>query len=235
MSNITVNHKVNVKSSLDWLRDAFYIFRANPIQFICLSLVVMFCSSLSILMSILDQRLSALSGSGNIITIIIAFLSPLFVAQFARLSIITQRGEYVPLASIFKGMFSNTLVIRLGLLNMLVASLASSSGYLSSILPNQDTTISLFFALSLIFSLFMWLAPIICINNSNVTLSQALLLSFKASCSNAITLLVYIFLVACLFILSLLTLGLGLIILMPVLNIVPYLIYKDILITNNIR
>lgn len=222
-NKLSVNHNINIKSSLDWVRGSFYIFRASPIQFICLSLIVMVCSALSIASSVLSGTLPILAKLSSVMPLILAFLSPLFTAQFARLALKVENGEYIKLNSILSGIFSNPLIIMLGLLNMLFMLLASVSLYF-----NLNF---IYLALGVVFALFMWLSPIICLNN--IPLQEALQLSFKASCSNALTLLCYIFILVGLFILTIPTFGLGLFILVPIINIAPYMIYKDIIVPAN--
>ena len=80
----------------------------------------------------------------------------------------------------------------------------------------------------------MYFAPIICLNEKNMDVFDSLKLSFKAGLSNIIPLLFYFIIMLALVILGVITLGLGLLIVIPMINISTYFIYKSILVNDEI-
>ena len=73
---------------------------------------------------------------------------------------------------------------------------------------------------------FFWISPIICEYNVEINVFRAMLLSFEASMYNVATMILYAILIVAFTLLSIIPLGLGLFVLIPVINISNYFIYQ---------
>jgi uncharacterized membrane protein YhdT len=214
MTQLVLNKDIELKRSLDWIKDSFVTFRESPVQFIVLGI------------------LSTLLG---LIPLFGAFVGPIFVAQFIRLARQVELGQKINFSHLMDGMFSNPTVVRLGFLNFMFSAIWIIAQYLAENWLNRhgvnDISSSyimlLFFIPMLFVQLAMWLAPVICLFDPQTSLKTALSLSLKAGLYSILTLLCYSILVALFTILAIIPLGLGLLLWVPILNITTYHIYKS--------
>ncbi len=220
MLNLSINRRVELKSGIEWIKSSFITLRESPLQFIILGV----CSTLISLMPALG-----------------AFMAPLFLAKFASLTVMVERRETIRLSSIFDGFFTNKTVLRLAFLNfclntlLLIVQYIVESGLKSYgiDLAAQSTSIMLaFFIPILLLQVALWLSPVICFFHPDIQPLQAMWLSIKACCFNVVTLFLYSLLVLFFTILAIVPLGLGLLIWLPMLNIVTYFIYKSMFINQ---
>lgn len=212
---LIINRNVELKSSIEWIKLSFNTFREKPLQFITLGLF----STLLGLMPLFG-----------------AFMTPLFIAKFARLTAKVENNEPVLFSSLFEDLFANKLVVRLAFVSFCFNAIIFISQYLiDNILKQRGVDISnpssgvmlIFFIPSMILQIAMWLSPLICLYNTDITPLQAMWLSIKACGTNIATLLIYSLMVLFFTLLAILPLGLGLLIWLPMLNIVAYFIYKS--------
>lgn len=211
---LEINKKLELKLSFEWIKSSFYIFRESPIPFIVLGLFALLASILQIM------------GS---------FLSPLIIAQFARLVTKIENREEVLFSETFKGLFENKTVVRLAMMSftlsivLLFIQLLVEYTYAgNNLTPENIFVVYIFLIPAFIIQLSLWLSPIICLKHPEIKVLDAMKLSIKACIYNVPTFLLYSLFVVLFSILALLPIGLGLLIWLPMLNIGSYLIYKDI-------
>ncbi len=219
---LLINRSVEIKSSLEWIKASFAIFREKPLQFIVLGIF-------STLVSLLP-----LFG---------AFMAPLFIVRFAVITQKIEQNEPVLFSTIFDDFFANRQVIRLALVNFAITAVILVSQYIlehvfklngGDIKSSPFSLLELiFFIPSLILQMALWLSPLICLFNPNVEPLPAMVMSIKACGFNIVTLLVYSILVIFFSIIAILPIGLGLLVWLPMMNIITYFIYRSIFIINN--
>ena len=209
---LLINRNVEIKSSLEWIKYSFAIFREKPLQFIVLGIF-------STLISLLP-----LFG---------AFVAPLFLIRFVVIAIKVENNEPVPLSSIFDDFFANRQVVRLALVNFIFATAILFCQYILEYVFKRygiDTTAPgsfltmLFFIPSLVLQMALWLSPLICLFNPDVEPLTAMWMSI-------ITFLIYSVLVVFFTILAVIPIGLGLLVWLPMMSIVTYFIYKSVFIS----
>ena len=218
---LLINRSVEIKSSLEWIKASFAIFREKPLQFMVLGIF-------STLVSLLP-----LFGS---------FMAPLFLVRFAVITQKVEQNEPVLFSTIFDDFFANRQVIRLALVNFAITAVILISQYiLEHILKlNSDGIKSspfsllelIFFIPSLILQMALWLSPLICLFNPNIEPLSAMAMSIKACGFNIVTLLVYSILVIFFSIIAILPVGLGLLVWLPMMSIVTYFIYRSVFINK---
>lgn len=217
---LVINRTVELKSALEWIKSSFSTLREKPLQFIVLG--------------IFSTLISLMPAFG-------AFMAPIFVAKYARLTAQIENNEEVLFSSIFDDLFSNKTVVRLAFVNFCINSLILFGqyfveGYFKE--HGMDVTTPGFAGMVLLFipvlllQASMWLSPLICLYNEEVSPFQAMWLSLKASGLNIALLLLYTLFVIFFTILAILPLGLGLLVWLPMLNIVTYFIYKSLFIQD---
>lgn len=208
-NTLKLNKNIAFKASYEWLKDAFKIFREAPLQFIVLTII---------------------SGLCAIAPILGAFMTPFFTARFAVLASSIESGQQVSMSSLFQGFFSNRTNVRLAYISMLVSLILMvvEHYFIHGMLDvNFSLTSILFLLVILIIQTFFWISPIICEYHPEVSVKDAMLLSFEASMYNIATMILYSILVLAFTLLSIIPLGLGLFVLFPVVNISSYFIYKS--------
>lgn len=214
MSNLVIKKNVELKAALEWIRLSFFTFRELPIHFILLSI-------LSVLVGILP-----LFGT---------FMAPLFTARFANIANRVENGEKIQIAMLFGGFFANTTLVRLGFLNFTLNTIfligqyfiemyIKSTGYLVG--AGQTLSVMILLVPILILQIAMWISPVICLYNPEIRPITAMGMSIKVGMYNVATLILYSLLVLVFTLLSILPVGLGLFIWIPVLNIISYYVYK---------
>ncbi|MDQ5921809.1 MAG: hypothetical protein QG673_1868 [Pseudomonadota bacterium] len=221
---LSINRAVEIKSSMEWLKLSFVTFREKPLQFIILGIV--------------SSIIGLIPGFG-------AFLTPLFNAKFAQLTARVERNQPVLMSMLFENLFANKNVVRLAFINLCIAtiiftlqyfvenylggiSLDSSSAAADAITIHGSLTTLLYVIPMMILQLSMWMSPLICLYNQDISPFQAMWLSIKACGVNIVTMLFYSLLVLFFSILAIIPFGLGLFIWLPMLNIVSYFIYKSL-------
>ncbi len=215
MSNLTINRNIELRSGIEWIKASFIILRERPVQFVVLGLFSTFIS---------------------LIPLLGAFMQPLFTARFASLAASVERGDAVHFSTIFDDFFANKIIFRLAFLNFCLNTFLFILQYLvnSSLkakgadLSTYSTNISLVFFIPIILlQLALWLSPIICLYNQDIQPLHAMWLSIKACSFNVVTLLLYSLIAIFFTLLAVLPFGLGLLIWLPMLNIITYFIYKS--------
>lgn len=216
---LRVNKHIELKNSLEWFKLSFYTFRESPLHFIIISAVALFL---------------------NLLPMFGAFMAPLFTARFALLANKVEQGHKIALSDLFEKLFANPNLIRLAFFNFSLNVLIFIAHYLLEqylINTNGGVSISLapkvamllFLLPLLIVQIAMWLAPIICLFYPQVAPITAMGVSIKASFHNLAPFLLYFLLLIVFTLISLLPLGLGLFVWLPVLNISAYYIYKTLI------
>ncbi|MBP9742485.1 MAG: hypothetical protein KBD37_03910 [Burkholderiales bacterium] len=221
---LVINRNVEIKASAEWLKSSFSIFREKPIQFIVLGLI--------------NILIGLIPGLG-------AFLAPLFTAQFAQLTLKIEKRHPVLMSNTFENFFANKKVLYLGLINLCATTLLFTLQYImhdhlgdatSNPLAIQINPISLAYLIPMIIlQMSLWLSPLICLYNEDITPLQAMWLSIKACGFNIITLLIYSLLVIFFTILAIIPFGIGLIIWLPIMDIVVYFIYKTLFTAQHMK
>ena len=163
------------------------------------------------------------------------------MARFARLSQQVENSQPVLFSTIFDDFFANRTVVRLAFINLMITSAVFIAQYLvEGVLKQRGIDVSapgsvvmlIFFIPVMLLQISMWLSPLICLYNPELTPLQAMWLSLKAACLNIATMLIYSILVLFFTLLAILPLGIGLFIWLPMLNIVTYFIYKNLFIVK---
>ena len=218
---LSINRSAGMTLGVEWIRSSFFIFREKPLQFIVLGISAVIA---------------------GILPFLGAFMTPLFVAKFAILTRKVEKKQTVLFSSIFEGFFANRVVIKLAFINFLINATILCVQYL--IEPNlkdidkidvtspHSITVLLLFVPIILLQISMWLSPLICLFHNNISPFQAMWLSFKACSFNIVTLLLYSLLVIIFTLIAILPLCLGLLIWVPMLNIIVYFIYKSLIIPN---
>ncbi len=214
---LLINRTVELKASIEWLKSSFTTLREKPLQFIVLGIF------------------STLIG---MMPIFGAFMGPLFTARFACLTQKVENNEPILFSTLFNDFFVNKTVVKLALVNLLITTGFFVIQYLvvgvlkqrgiDESSPGSIVMLICYILPVLVLQLAMWLSPIICLYNENITPFQAMWLSLKATAFNVATMFIYAILVIFFTLLALIPLGLGLLIWVPMLNIVTYFIYKSL-------
>ena len=218
---LKISRQVELKESVEWLKRGLHILRERPLQFIVLGIM------------------GTLFG---LIPIFGAFVSPLFNAQFARLTLKVEGNNQIPLGTIWHGMLSNRAVNNLALVNVcfnLVFFLAQFwlDGFLKTNnidlvdgISNNILLMGVLLVPNACLMFAMWLSPIICLQNPDISLKGAMLLSLKVCCFNISALLIYSLLVAVFTVCAIIPFGLGLLVWLPILSIANLYIYRSLVI-----
>ncbi len=218
---LLINRSVELKSSLEWIKASFTIFREKPLQFMVLG----FFSTLVSLLPLLG-----------------AFMAPLFLVRFAVITQKIEQNEPVLFSAIFDDFFANHQVIRLAFVNLTITLIIFVLQYILEYkfklngMNLKSSPLSplnlIFFIPSLILQMALWLSPLICLFNPNIEPLSAMVMSIKACGFNIVTLLVYSILIIFFTIIAILPIGLGLLVWLPMMSIITYFIYRSVFINN---
>ena len=217
-----INKALEIKASITWITDSFKIVREQLLTLILLTIMSTICGTLPF---------------------IGAFLAPLFIARFAQITQQIENHEQVLFSSILNDFFSNVNVIKLGFINVIFNLVIISIEYLitnrglslSDLLVNHFILLILLLVIGLLFGIAMWLAPIICIQNPHISPYAAMWLGLKSLCFyNTATFIIFGVLCILCTILAIIPVLLGLFFWLPMLNVMPYFIYKSLFIQKNI-
>lgn len=223
MANLSINKNVKLKLSLEWIKRSFVTFREYPVQFIILGIFTILIIFLPFL------------G---------AFLTPLFVAQFMVLLTKVENHQGFKVSEIFNGFFSRRSIVRLAFINFCLSAIIVMAQYLveTNMAPNisSEGVVSIstslftvvFMLLMLLLQVAMWLSPIICLKHDDVSPREAMWWSLKATFYNVPTLFIFSILVIAITLLSVLPVGLGLLVWIPILNITSYYVYYSLFTQN---
>ncbi len=212
MTELAINKQVELKSSMEWIKHGFYIFREKPLQYIFFGIV---CTIITFI---------PFFGS---------FLSPILLAKFVQLAKNTEENQEIEYNSLFVDLFVNPNIVRLGFINFCINGLILLVKYFSNLGFFRHSAVfivlELLFLLlpSLILQMSMWLSPAICLNNPDITAVEAMTLSVKAGLYNIPTLIVFGLIVTVITVLALIPLCLGLLGWLPILYLSTYYTYKD--------
>ena len=214
---LMINKDVELKSSFEWIKNGFKIFREAPLQFITLALI------------------SALLG---MLPLLGAFMAPVLTARFATLAAAVESHRLIKFSELFDDLFAHKTVRTLALINfwvsgglLLLQYLLNKSGLGSDFATLKGQEIMLLLLVpALLMQMAIWLSPIICLYDNTITAWGAMKLSFMACSYNIVTLLLYSVLAVAFTLLSILPVGLGLLIWLPTVNISYYFIYKSVFI-----
>ena len=215
MQKIVLNRKVPLKASFEWLKRGFIIFREAPLQFIILTIG--------------GTALSFLPLLGS-------FISPLLTARFALLASSIERKEKISMSNLLVNLFQNRTLLQLAYVNVLFGGLIMLTEHYvvtSSILLEFSLKTMVYLLVVMIIQTFFWVSPIICEYNRDVKLWEAMLLSFEASMYNVAVMFLYGLLIVTFVLGSVVTLGIGLFVLIPVINVSNYFIYKSFFVIEN--
>lgn len=219
---------------VSWIGQAWRIFLARPFLWLMLGVGYV------VLMTILSFI--------PIVNFLVGLFHPCVVAGLAYVAYQIDVGDDVGLGDVFVGfrhqVVQQVLLVGLSMVVVFVALavMAVLMGIFGSSLTNpsqitQNTTAILIMILvGLIFfiplSMVMWLAPILVLFHEMSALS-AMKLSFKACVRNILPFLVYTIVIGLIAIIAMIPFGLGYFVLLPMLFISMYVIYKDILIAHH--
>ncbi|MCX8515207.1 MAG: hypothetical protein ORN24_06520 [Burkholderiales bacterium] len=214
---LEVNNNVEIKSGLEWIKAAFRIFREKPIHFVLLTIL------------------------NYVLATFLPFLSPIFVAKYAKITLKIEQNKKVLLSDLYSEFFSDINVVKL---TILYAILFLAVGLFELMLGKNLTDDVISFAgfsfnfnfyseiikliFMLVMGLCMWFAPLICLFNQEITPFKAMLLSFKGCSSNVLAFLVFFLISTALLVLATIPFFLGWIILFPTMNIVTLFIYRNV-------
>lgn len=215
MQKIVLNRKVELKASFEWLKSGFRIFRESPVQFIFLTII--------------GTTLSFLPLLGS-------FLSPLITARFALLTSTIESNQKIKMSDIFVNFFQNRVLLQLAYINILFgAAIMLIEHYVmdSSIMLTFSLKTIAFLLVVAIIQTFFWVSPIICEYHREIKVWEAMLLSFEASMYNVAVMFLYVLLIVAFSLLCIATLGVGLFVLIPVINVSNYFIYKSFFVLEN--
>lgn len=221
MTRIIINKNVELKCSFEWIKQSFFTFREHPLQFIFLGIF---------------------SGLIGLLPFLGSFMSPIFMAKFILMTDQAERGERIPMSSVFEGWFTNPTVVRLAFINFCLNAIIILGQYffdyksdaisksLSPFLYTAVITIS--FIPVILLQVSMWLAPAICALDNTIHPRTAMWLSLKASFYNVPTLVLYSIMVLAFTLLAIIPFGLGLLVWIPMLNIIPYYVYHKLFVAQ---
>jgi uncharacterized membrane protein len=215
---LLINRSLELKLSIEWIKASFATFREKPLQFIVLGIF----STLVSLMPLFG-----------------AFMMPLFVTRFAVISRKIEQNEPVLFSTIFDDFFAHRQVLILAFINFAITAIIFIVQYIAEHTLKQhgiDITapgsllMLIFFIPALILQMALWLSPLICLYNNDIEPLPAMWMSLKACGFNVVTFLIYSLLVIFFTVLAIVPIGLGLLVWLPMMNIVTYFIYKSVFI-----
>lgn len=167
---IVINKELTFNSGLSWLRNAFIVFREQPLQFMLLELF-------NIIFSFLP-----LVGS---------FLQPLFLGRFLVLANNVNLRKPIFIREIFAGLISHPNLTKLAFINLLLNFSLLIVNYIFKVNSANMFNLILFTMLpTLIITMLIWFSPALCIFDNLETFS-AMSLSFKGVSSNLFAMLVF--------------------------------------------
>ena len=207
---LLINQNVELKSSLEWIKASFTIFREKPLQFIVLGIF---------------------STLVSLVPLFGAFMAPLFLVRFAVITRKIEQNEPVLFSTVFNDFFINRHVIRLAFINLVISAIIQINWFGMKASPASISNLILFIP-SLILQMALWLSPLICLFNPDIEPLRAMVMSIKACGFNIVTLLIYSILVIFFSIIAILPIGLGLLVWLPMMNIVTYFIYRSVFISK---
>ncbi len=207
---LLINQNVELKSSLEWIKASFTIFREKPLQFIVLGIF---------------------STLVSLVPLFGAFMAPLFLVRFAVITQKIEQNEPVLFSTVFNDFFINRHVIRLAFINLVISAIIQINWFGMKAYPASISNLILFIP-SLILQMALWLSPLICLFNPDIEPLRAMVMSIKACGFNIVTLLIYSILVIFFSIIAILPIGLGLLVWLPMMNIVTYFIYRSVFISK---
>lgn len=221
-----------------WIEDAWHLFKCNPL--ILISMWVIFFL-MTVALSIVP-----------VVSILTAFLTPVFTAGFAFSAAKLDHERTLEIQDLFIGFSKNFgallgigslsflyAIVMLIVAVLLVFIFGASSG--ASVFPGDGELLSntvlllivlIYLALFLPFLMLTWFAPVLIIQH-NVSVWQAMALSFKGCLRNILPFLIFSLIFLGLFIIAMIPLLLGLFVVAPLFMLTFYTAYKDIFLHIN--
>lgn len=218
-----------------WVKTSWALFKSAAGMWIAMLLVWLFVMIVLALIPILGGLLQSLFG-------------PVFLAGFTLAACATDRGEGPQIVQLFAGFqLRGGALIGLGAINLLlfVVMVAAAFGFalaganldpeaLASgrITPEMAATVGI--AILLVFAVYVpvmmaiWFAPTLLVLHEELGLFQSMGMSFRACLKNILPFLIFGIVAFLLMILAMLPLGLGFLVLTPMLMMTPYTGYADI-------
>lgn len=227
-----IPRQVPAKNAWGWTVQGFHLFKVYPVMWIILILIYL----------VIMVPISMLPSVGSFLS---ALLAPVFAAGFMWASQAVSRGEELEINHLFLGFKRNTTqLMTVGgfyMLSLLLIAIFVVMSLDKSILeliiagnelsPEQAQTVLLpvLVALALLVPVIMgyWFAPVL-VGLHNVSPQAAIKLSFIASLRNIFPFFLYGCIFFGLVLLALIPLGLGLVIVIPVMMTSLYASYADI-------
>ena len=167
---IIVNKKLTFNSGLSWLRNAFVVFREQPLQFMLLDFFSIIFSFLPLIGSLLQP---IFSGRFLVLTNNINVRKPIFIRD------------------IFAGLFSHPNLMKLSFINFLLNVSLLIANYIFKVNSANIFNVLLFTMLpTLIIAMLIWFSPALCIFDDLEPFS-AMNLSFKGVSSNLFAMLIF--------------------------------------------
>ena len=200
-------------NAFEWLRHGWLIFMVSPWRWMAVAVLQMIAAL-------------ALANVGLIGSVVLCLFAPLLFSGALRASQKASSSERLDFSDFFSGVASrrNAMII-LGLI--MTASLAGLGVLFGADLVAR--LLGLLLVLPLVMCL--WFAPALVLFNHMPPL-EALKASFNACLKNSLSLLVYGLIVMLLVFFAALPVGLGFLVLMPVLSGSAYVSYRDIFVAN---
>jgi hypothetical protein len=216
-----------------WIRGGYDLFRQNPVIWIALFLIYL----------LIGMALSVVKGVGPII---LNLLAPVFMAGFMLGCQALESGEELEINHLFAGFKRNTsqlitvggiylagIIVIVGLVFVMTGgTMLSMSG--SAPVAVEETAgpgvmLAALLAMVLLMPLIMayWFAPILVIFH-NLKPVDAMKLSFTACLKNLWPFTVYGLMSMVLLVLAAISLGLGLLVMIPTMTASLYVSYRDI-------
>jgi len=180
MQKLVIRKQLKLGYSLLWLRQAFIIFREQPIQFF--------------LLEVLTSVLTFLPFIG-------AFLGPLLVSRFMEFAHKVETHQPLPIRDILHGLFKNKMLLRLAMLNFSLNALILFLQYFidgsnsNELLKPALLAVGLIIP-SILLTMSMWLSPAICWFHADVEPRSAMWLSIKTCFYNVPLFLVFSLLIS---------------------------------------
>ncbi len=229
-NKLSINNNIQLTESFTWVKLSWLMFREYPIHFISLTLIGFIIAILPLISPLL---------------LFSSFCLPLFASQFMSLADkISKNNNYdndesiLKFSELFKGFFSRKTILNLAFINLILnislilleygikALLNHFVGFNSYFLFTINDV--LYFFLTLMLQLALWLSPVICTMNPEIKPLDAMLLSIKSSFYNIPVFMVYMLIVLAITIVAIIPFGIGLLVVLPMLQLSPYFIYKTI-------
>ena len=168
MQVTAISNKVPAKAIRLWLKSALTSYKTAKLQFSFFSVVTIIV---------------------GVIPLLGAFMLPLFTAKYADIASKIEQNVIPGFGDFFKGLFAKKSILIIGVLHALfyIVILFIKLAFTADMTPSTPIGMMMeiiftIFAIILIMILILafWLAPIICLKNSEITVIESLVFSVKS-------------------------------------------------------